>query len=249
VVRTVLLLHAGIADSRMWQPQVEVLEAAGDRVIAPDLRGFGERPLEPAPFSYLRDAEELLDGPSAVVGCSLGGRVALELALHLPDLVQRLVVIAPGLPGWEWSDETRAGWAAEEEAYEAGDLETAAAASVRMWVDGSSRSREDVDPAMRAAVTEMVLRSYEMQQGAWEAGADEEDVLDPPVSDRLDEIRCPTLVIVGEHDVADMRGIAAHVAETIDDARLVTVADAAHLPSLERPDEVNALLVDFLAES
>ena len=248
-MRTVLLLHAGIADSRMWQPQVEVLEAAGHRVIAPDLRGFGERPLEPAPFSYLRDAEELLDGPSAVVGCSLGGRVALELALHRPDLVQRLVVIAPGLPGWEWSDETRAGWAAEEEAYEAGDLETAAAASVRMWVDGSSRSREDVDPAMRAAVTEMVLRSYEMQQGAWEAGADEENVLDPPVSGRLDEIRCPTLVIVGEHDVADMRGIAAHAADTIGGARLVTVADAAHLPSLERPDEVNALLVDFLAES
>jgi 3-oxoadipate enol-lactonase len=233
----------------MWRPQVEVLEAGGHRVIAFDLRGFGERRLEPARFSYVRDAEELLDGPAAVVGCSLGGRVALELALHRPDLVERLVVIAPGLPGWEWSAETRAGWAAEEEAYEAGDLETAAEASVRMWVDGSSRSREDVDPAMRAAVTEMVLRSYEMQHGAWEAGADEEDVLDPPVSGRLDEIRCSTLVIVGEYDVADMRGIAAHVADTIDDARLVTVANAAHLPSLERPDEVNALLVDFLTES
>lgn len=248
-MRTVLLLHAGIADSRMWQPQVEVLEAAGCRVIAPDLRGFGERLLEPAPFSYLRDAEELLDGSAAVVGCSLGGRVALELALHRPDLVERLVVIAPGLPGWEWSDETRAGWAAEEEAYESGDLETAAEASVRMWVDGPSRSREDVDPAMRAAVAGMVLRSYEMQHGAWEAGADEEEVLDPPISGRLDEIRCPTLVLVGEHDVADMRGIAAHVADTIDGARLVTVADAAHLPSLERPDQVNPLLLGFLAES
>jgi 3-oxoadipate enol-lactonase len=248
VVRTVLLLHAGIADSRMWQPQVEVLEAAGYRVIAPDLRGFGERPLEPASFSYVRDAEELLDGPTAVVGCSLGGRVALELALHRPDLVERLVVIAPGLPGWDWSEETRAGWAAEEEAYEAGDLETAAEASIRMWVDGSSRSREDVDPAMRAAATEMVLRSYEMQHGAWEAGADEENVLDSPVSGRLDEIRCPTLVIVGEHDVADMRGIAAHVADSIEGARLVTVANAAHLPSFERPDEANTLLLGFLAE-
>jgi 3-oxoadipate enol-lactonase len=246
---TVLLLHAGIADSRMWEPQVAVLGAAGYRVIAPDLRGFGERRLEPAPFSYVRDAEALLDGPAAVVGCSLGGRVALELALHRPDLVERLVVIAPGLPGWEWSDETRAGWAAEEESYESGDLETAAEVSVRMWVDGPSRSREDVDPAMRASVTEMVLRSYEMQHGAWEAGADEEDVLDPPVSGRLGEIRCPTLVLVGEHDVADMRGIAAHVADSIDGARLVTVADAAHLPSLERADEVNPLLLDFLTES
>jgi 3-oxoadipate enol-lactonase len=230
----------------MWQPQIAELEAAGHPVIAPDLRGFGERRLEPAPFSHLRDAEAALDGPAAVVGNSLGGRVALELAVHRPDLVERLVVIAPGLPGWEWAEETRAGWAAEETAYEAGDLETAAEESVRMWVDGPNRSRDDVDANMRANVTGMVLRSYEMQQGAWEAGADEEDVLDPPVAARLNEIQCPTLVVVGEHDVADMKGIASHVADSIDGAELVTVAKSAHLPSLERPDEVNALLLDFL---
>ncbi len=247
-MRTVLLLHAGIADSRMWQPQVEVLEAAGYRVVVPDLRGFGERRLEPAPFSNVRDAEEALDGPAAVVGASLGGRVALELAVHRSDLVERLVLIAPGLPGWEWSDDTRAGWAAEEAAYEAGDLETAAEESVRLWVDGPSRSREEVDAGFRAAVTRMVLRSYEMQEGAWEAGAREEDVLDPPVGSRLDEIRCPTLVLVGDHDVGDMRAIAAHVAESIDGGRLVTVPNAAHLPSLERADEVNLLLLAFLGE-
>ena len=178
-VSTVLLLHAGIADSRMWRPQVEALQAAGYRVIAPDLRGFGEHRLDPVPFSYVRDVEELIDGPTAVVGNSQGGRVALELAVHRADLVERLVLIAPGLPGWEWSDETREGWAAEEGAYEAGDLEGAAEASVRMWVDGPNRSREEVDDGVRALVTEMVLRSYEMQQGAWEAGAREDDVLDP----------------------------------------------------------------------
>jgi pimeloyl-ACP methyl ester carboxylesterase len=95
----------------------------------------------------------------------------------------------------------------------------------------------------------MVLRSYEMQQGAWEAGADEEDVLDPAIGGRLGEIRCPTLVLVGEEDVADMRAIAAHVAGSIEGARLVTIAEAAHLPSLERPDEVNALLLDFLGDA
>jgi pimeloyl-ACP methyl ester carboxylesterase len=248
-VSDVLLLHAGIADSSMWKPQVEVLQAAGHRVITPDLRGFGERRLDPEPFSHLRDAEELLDAPAAVVGCSLGGRVALELAVHRPDLVERLVVIAPGFPGWEWSDETKAGWAAEETAYESGDLDGAAEASVHLWVDGPTRSPGEVDPKVRAAATRMVLRSYEMQNGAWEAGADEEEVLDPPLPGRLGEIRCPTLVLVGEEDVADMQGIAAHVAGSIDDARLVTIEDAAHLPSLERPDEVNALLLDFLGDA
>src|SRR5882724_11701072 len=133
-VSTVLLLHAGIADSRMWEPQIEVLGAAGYRVLAPDLRGFGQRVLEPAPFSHVRDVEALLDGPTVVVGSSLGGRVALELAVLRPELVERLVVIAPGLPGWEWSDETRAGWAEEEAAFERGDVEAAAEASFRLWV-------------------------------------------------------------------------------------------------------------------
>ena len=241
----VLLLHAGIADSGMWRPQHEVLEAAGFSVIAPDLRGFGERPLRPGPFSHRRDAENCLDGPASVIGCSLGGRVGLELAVQRPDLVERLIVIAPGLSGWEWSEETRAGWAAEEAGFDAGDVETAAEATVRMWVDGPNRAPNEVAAGVRAAVAAMVLRSYEMQQGAWEAGAQEE-ILDPPISGRLGEVRCPTLVLVGEEDVPDMQAIARHVADSIDDATLVTIPGAAHLPSLERPDEVNELLLSFL---
>ena len=120
--------------------------------------------------------------------------------------------------------------------------------SVRLWVDGPNRSPADVDSGLRASVEEMVLRSYEMQNGAWEDGADEEDVLDPPVGERLGEVRCPTLVLVGEHDVADMQAIAALLAGSIRGARLETIAGAAHLPSLERPAEVDAFLLDFLGD-
>jgi 3-oxoadipate enol-lactonase len=245
---SVLLLHAGIADSRMWRPQIEALQSAGYRVLAPDLRGFGQQVLEPVPFSYVRDVEVLLDGPAAVVGNSLGGRVALELALYRPELVERLVVIAPGLPGWEWSPETRAGWAKEDAAYESGDFEAAAEASLHMWVDGPRRKPDEVDPKIRAAVAEMVLRSYEMQAHGWEAGAREEEILDSPVTHRLHEIHCPMLVIVGDEDVADMRSIAAHIADSVSGARLVEVPGAAHVPSLERADEINALLLAFLAD-
>jgi 3-oxoadipate enol-lactonase len=233
----------------MWQPQVEVLRTAGYRVLTPDLRGFGQRVLEPVPFSYVRDVEGLLDGPAAVVGSSLGGRVALELAVLRPDLVQLLVLISPGLPGWEWSDETRAGWAEEEAAFERGDFEEAAEASLRLWVDGPRRSPEALDPAMRSAVRGMVLRSYELQGDAWDAGAEEEKTLDPPVTGRFGEIRCPTLVVVGDEDVADMRAIAAHIANSVSGARLVNLPRAAHLPSLERADEINVLLLAFLHQS
>ncbi len=240
---TALLLHAGITDSRMWHPQEVALRAAGFDVLAPDLRGFGRRPTGTEPFAHVRDAEAWLDGPAVVVGGSLGGRVALELAVLRPDLVERLVLIAPGLPGWAWSDETRAGWAAEEEAFENGDFDAAAEASLRQWIDGPRRTPADVDQTLRSDVRDMLLRSYELQSAE---EPDEEDVLEPPISERLGDVRCPTLVIVGDEDIDDMQGIAAHVAASIDNARLATVAGASHLPSLERPDEVNAILLPFL---
>jgi len=246
---SVLLLHAGVADSRMWKPQVQALESVGYRVIAPDLRGFGENPVGSEPFSHAKDVEGQLDGETAVVGNSLGGRVACELALHRPELVSKLVLVAPGLPGWEWSEEVRSAWASEEAAFEQGDYDAAAETSVRLWVDGPARSPGDVDPGVRAAVMEMVLRSYELELAAGDSSGAEQDLFDTPVADRLGEIRCPTLVLVGEHDVPDMQAIASRIAGSIEGAKLETIPDTAHLPSFERPDEFNAILLRFLAES
>ena len=78
----------------------------------------------------------------------------------------------------------------------------------------------------------MMLRSYELQSAE---EAEEEAVLEPAINERLGDVRCPTLVIVGDEDIADMQGIAAHVAASIGDARLATVAGASHLPSLSAP--------------
>ena len=241
---TVLLLHAGIADRTMWQPQIGPLEAAGYSVLAPDLLGFGTRPLGPGPFSNLQDVVQMLDGPVSVVGSSLGGRVALELAVERPDVVERLVVIAPGLPGWDWSEDVRATWVAEESAFERGDFEAASEAVLRLWIDGPRRSPGDVDPHFREAVRAMTIQSYEMQRDAGDA------VEEPPpggsVGGRLGEVRAPTLVLVGDEDVPDMQAIAAHVAASIDGARLETIHGASHLPSLERPPETNELILPFL---
>jgi len=105
----------------------------------------------------------------------------------------------------------------------------------------------DAAADVRELTEAMVLRSYELQQHAWEASA-EEEVLDPPVNDRLGEVSCPTLVLVGDEDVSDMVAIAAHVADSVSGARMVNLSGVAHLPSLERADEVNALLLAFLRE-
>src|SRR4029450_14089131 len=82
-------------------------------------------------------------------GGPLGGRVAPEVALARRALLSALVVVAPGLPGHEWSDEVSSSWAEEEAAYEAGDVERAVEVNLRVWVDGPGRQAEDVDPELR----------------------------------------------------------------------------------------------------
>jgi len=234
----VLLLHAGIADRRMWAPQFDALSGAGHRVLAPDLPGFGETPLEPGTIDFVAYAAARLDGPAAVVGCSFGGRIALELALARPELVDRLVLVGAGLGGWDWSEAARAGYAEEEAALERGDLAEAAAAQARMWLAA------DADPAVRTLTETMTVRSYELQIPV------EHDVTDiwpdPPVAERLADVRAPTLVVVGSQDVEDIKAIAAKLAAEIPGARLEPIDGAGHLPSLERPDELNRLLLDFL---
>jgi 3-oxoadipate enol-lactonase len=234
----VLLLHAGIADRRMWTSQVEALEAAGHRVDAPDLPGYGETPLEPGTIDYVEYVSALIDGPTAVVGASFGGLVELELAVARPDLVERLVLIGSSVRGWEWSESAQAGFADEEAALEQGDLAGAAAQQARMWL------ADETDPAVRRLTEAMTLRTYELQlpheddvQASWPQ---------PRAAERLGDIRVPTLLLVGAEDLGDIHAIARKLATEILEARLETIAGAGHLPSLERPDEVNRLLLDFL---
>jgi 3-oxoadipate enol-lactonase len=223
----------------MWAPQVEALTAAGHRVQAPDLPGFGDAPLEPGTVDYVAVAATRLEGSGAVVGCSFGGRIALGLAVTHPELVERLVLVGAALGNWEWSPEARAELDEEEAALERGDLRRAAEQQAQMWL-----AREATADVHKLTVA-MTLRSYEQQlpvedqvRAVWP---------EPPAEERLAEIRVPTLVVVGSEDVDDIKSMAGRFAAEIPEARLVTIEGAGHLPSLERPEEFNRLLLDFLA--
>jgi 3-oxoadipate enol-lactonase len=244
----VVFVHSGIADSRSWDPQWSSFERY--RRIRLDLRGFGRSPVGTLPLGHARDVAELLDelgvSGAALVGCSLGGRVALELAIARPDLVGALVLVGAALPGHEWSEEGRAYGQAEDEAVERGDLDAATELNLRMWVDGPRRSPADVDPAVREKLREMQRHALDLQAPVWSELAEERLVED--LAGRLSEVRVPTLVLVGEEDVSDIHAIAARLAAGIPGARTATIARAAHVPNLERPADFDALVLGFLAD-
>jgi 3-oxoadipate enol-lactonase len=161
--------------------------------------------------------------------------------------VSALVLVGAGVPNDDWSAEMDAHGEREYELVIAGELDEATELSMRFWVDGPRRSPEDVDPAVRGAVTEMYRRALELQAPFYETV--DEELLVPDVTKRIGEIAVPTLVLVGEEDVEDMQRIARLLADGIPGARHATIADAAHVPSMERPEAFDALVLGFLAES
>jgi 3-oxoadipate enol-lactonase len=209
---TVVLVHAGICDSRMWDPQWDAFPAA-HQTVRYDLRGFGRSPLPPQPYSHGRDLIALLQQlriqQATLVGASLGGRVALEVAVAHPQLVDALVLVDAALPGVTWSQELRAFWAEEDAALERGDLDAAVEVNLRMWVDGPRRPPTTVDAAVREHVRQMQRRAFQLQLPVWEDA--EEELLVSDLERRLSEVRAPALVLVGEEDVSDFHQIAAQL--------------------------------------
>jgi 3-oxoadipate enol-lactonase len=244
----VLMLHAGIADRRMWEPVAAELVAGGRRVIRYDLRGYGESSLPDRPFAHHDDTAAVLDTlrieRAVVVGCSFGGAVAIDTALTHPGRVGGLVLVGSAVSGHTWTPEFRATWASLIGEVDDDDLEASAAAEVRFWVVGPERTPDQVDPALLALAHEMDLIAL-----AAETKLDHIEVreLDPPALGRLRDVPVPAWVFAGADDVADIRQLADRLAAEIPRARrLPDVPDAAHLVPLERPEPVAAAVRDFL---
>lgn len=244
----VVLIHAGVADRRMWDPLWPVLTAERD-VVRLDLRGFGESATRPrGVLSPVDDVLETLAEAgidrSHLVGASFGAGVAVEVALTRPGLVASLLLSAPGgsLIA-EVTPDLRAFIEAERSALGRGDLEGAVEANLTWWVDGPERDAGDVDPAVRDLVRQMQRRAFEVTAD-WDDI--EESELDPPALERLADIRVPTLVLLGALDLVAINDAARRVADGIPGARRVDWPDTAHLPSMERPDDFLALLQDWL---
>jgi 3-oxoadipate enol-lactonase len=236
-----LFIHGLGSSARNWEWQVEYF-ARQYRVIAYDVRGHGRSSKPPGPYSmgtFAKDAAALLTGleiaPAHVAGISMGGMIAFELAVRYPELLKSMVIVnsvpevrvtSPReyLEMWprflilKALGVRRMGMALGKRLFPRPEQEETRRIFVERWAQNDRRAYQD---ALRAVL-------------GWSVEA------------RLGEIHCPVLVIAAEQDYWPLDVKQAYV-KKMPDARLVVIADARHAVAVEKPEEFNRILDNFLA--
>ena len=241
-----VLVHAGIADGRMWNDQFPVF-AQSYKVLRYDRRGFGKTNMMAGSFSHHADLHELLMflniERATLVGCSQGAKTILDLSLEHPDVVAALVLVSPALGGFIYAGELPRQASLLDLAEEAGDLEQVNELELQIWVDGPHRAPAQVDPNMRKLVGEMNALALQTPEGLGD-----EQALEPAAVNRLGEVRAPTLIIAGDLDTPKTLAAAQHLREKIANAQHITMTGTAHLPNMDQPKEFNRHVLSFMAE-
>lgn len=234
------MLHSLGANSTMWEPSLDALSTIR-RLISIDLPGHGASSAAPGPYSLDEIGRDVIDAAAAagasrfdVCGISLGGLIGLWLAINAPDRVTGLVAA---------NTAARVGsealWQERIEAVTAGGMESIRDKVVARFFTTRFAGREPqwfarvnglfstVDPVGYAGCC-AALRDADLRQSV--AG-----------------IRCPTLIIAGDQDVATPVSESVWLQGQIADSRLEVVEQAAHLSSLEQPETFTAVVHRFLA--
>ena len=234
----VLLLHGGLGDSGLWEPVVPLL-AERFRTLRADLRFFGRSTGPAVPWSWQDDVVAVLDAlrieRAALVGLSLGGRIALDVALAHPERLWAVVGVAPGLAGHDGAPYTEEQGERYDAAEAEGDLDAAMEVDFEVWAP---------------------LGADDRMRELWRATPDANPLPEgveplPPAGaatkERLEELAVPTLIVTAAHDPAGFREIGPLVASAAPEARHVEL-DSDHYLTLREPELVARTLLDFLAE-
>jgi pimeloyl-ACP methyl ester carboxylesterase len=242
-----VMVHAGVADHRQWNNEFTRFSSRF-RVLRYDMRGYGRSEPVDGQYSHLRDLTALLDHlnleePLILMGCSMGGGLAMNFALERPSGSRALIMVDAGPTGLELDVPSPPQAAEAEKAYNAGDLDLVAELETRIWFDGAGRDPTQVDPAMRRLAFEM--NRLGLAHDARHLGKRVPDT-QVPAAQRLNELRLPVLVVVGVHDTPYILAAADYMVERIASARKVLLDDAAHLPNLDHPEVFQKAVTDFL---
>lgn len=237
----VVFLHGFGLDSRMWDPQFDALQSTY-RVIRYDLRGFGRSSQPPrTAYAHEDDLNALLSSldaaPAHVVGLSMGGNMALRFAAAYPQSLRSLVLANSALDGQTWSTDWQTRWSEMRDAARAGQM----AEAKRRWLEHPLFDSARANPVNAALLARMV---GDYSGWHWH-NKDTARVPSPPLAERLGEIRMPSLVITGAHDLSDFLRHASLLAEKLPAVRHAIILGSGHMVNLEASPEFNSTLLRF----
>ena len=242
----IVLLHAGVVDSRVWEPFAPLLTSEGYRAIRYDARGFGRSVTEDVEFRRVDDLLAVLDAfgaeRAALVGNSQGGQIALDLAVTHPDRVAALVQLASGIGGLEvpMSPRDEAVEERYEEVDQAGDVEALTDFELALWGAGVEQPVERLSPELRAFLRPMFADANEGRPRGRQVP------IDPPAAERLDQLTMPVLFVHGGLDFSYVELFGRHLEANAPNARLVVLPGVAHLVAVEAPEETARLVLDLI---
>jgi len=244
-----VLIHAGFLDSRMWDDQFQLF-AKSVRVIRYDVRGFGRSSKPTEEYSDAEDLFALLKHlnieSTSILGISNGGRIALDFVSVHPSMVNRLILVSPGIRGYKSSgpEEDRE-WKELDKKMDLQDLaisenriDDAVNIDLRVWA--SAQGTPSKNRILKIATTNSHIHKNppnKLQKSP-----------EPPAFTKLDQIRIPTILIVGDQDVKGMQTMTKRLHELIPGSELRVIRGADHIANMSRPEEFNAIVSSFLEQ-
>jgi len=236
-----VLLHGHPFDRRMWAPQLRSL-STDFRVLAPDLPGYGASPPRGRTVSMGELAEavvrfaDALDVPRAiVVGLSMGGLVAMELALRAPDRVDGVVLAATTAAPVTPTEATQRRETADRLERD-GMLDLALEMAAKLFGPAARRN-----PGIVAPVLSMMLHAPPAGAAAALRGRAER----PDYRALLPGLGVPSLVVAGDHDGYADEAVVAELVAALPDPDVVRLPGSGHLPNLEAPADFDAAVRGF----
>ncbi len=243
--RPLLLVHGFPLDHTMWQPQLEHLSDRY-RVVAPDLRGFGRSQVVAGTATMPQLADDLallldaleIDEPVTLCGLSMGGYIAWQFWLRHADRLDRLVLCDTRAMA-DPPDVAQGRVESARRVLEEGTSEFVEGLLGKLFAEATLRDQ----PAVVAATQEVMRAASPVGVAAALRGMAER----PDMTGRLGEIRIPTLVVCGQHDVISPPAEMQQIAAALPRATMLEVPDAGHMAPLEQPQQVNQAIRQFLS--
>ena len=231
----VVLLHDGVVNSSVWD---DVWPSFCKRfhVLRYDRRGYGRSPATKKPYYEADDLAALLHdrkiSHAALVASSHGGQVALEFALRYTALVRDLVLVGPGVTGFPYSEYFIMRERGNAQSDKVPDLIAASVRDPFLIVPGHDAARKRLQDLLTAAPQDLTH--------------DDMPLPEKPVFPYVQELRMPTLLLIGSGDIADNQAVVGALVMAIPGAARIVVPDTGHLMYLEKPDTFFSLVSSFL---